>query len=315
MNVRRLKKGDKIGIISPANFVTEEKKVNVDRAIEYFNRLGLEVVWGKNSLLKDRYAVSGGSPKQRAEDINELFADKSIKCIWSSNGGDTSIEVLSFIDFELIKKNPKLFLGMSNIDLLSMAIHKKTGMVVFNAPDPKIDGNNHLGDEYSRKSFEERIINGVNNEIESSSWKTIRPGKAEGKLIGCNLPALLNLAGTEFFPELKGNILFLETYSLNKAQVISALNQLKLIGVFEKISALVVGHVFSFEQEEQFDADGKRIYFEDLILNITDNKDFPILKIDKFGHYSPNVFLPIGFNIKVDASDKKIRFLEKLAEP
>lgn len=312
----RLKKGDTIGIVSPSKPILEKKKICVNNAIKYLETLGLNVISAKNAFSKDKYGVSGGTAKERADDINKMFFDKNINAIWCIQGGETANEILDLIDYNLIKKNPKIFLGKSDIDLLHLAINKKTGLTTFHSPDIKL-GIGDMDFEYSKKWFIKRLLKGEIGEIERfTDWKTVRQGNAEGKIVGCNLSSILKLAGTEYFPDFKNAILFLENYEGGIKTIIYKLTQLKQIGVFEKIKGMVIGYIYGFQNKEylrqnpKLDKDGSRVNYENIVLDIVKDYDFPILKINEFGHRCPNAILPIGVKVKLDATNKKIVILE-----
>ena len=216
----RLKKGDTIGIIAPSNPIKEDRKVYFENASRKFEQLGLKVVYSKNCFKKDKYGVSGGEPEERAEDLNEMFANSKIKAIYCAQGGDTANQILPLINYEDIKKNPKLFIGMSDIDVLHLAINEKTGLIVFNGCDPKAGNGLHLDFEYSFENFQNRVMKGIKQIYPSTQRKCIRKGVAEGKLIGCNLSSILKLAGTEYFPDFTDSILFVEALKADTKKTI-----------------------------------------------------------------------------------------------
>ena len=110
-----------------------------------------------NFYSKDKYGVSGGTPEERANDINSMFADKNIKAIWCLQGGDTANQTLDLIDFDIVKNNPKLFLGKSDIDILLLALNKMTGVITIHCCDSKIGSNKELDFEYTKKWFRKRL--------------------------------------------------------------------------------------------------------------------------------------------------------------
>jgi muramoyltetrapeptide carboxypeptidase len=203
MLAKSLQKGDTIGIIAPSNPITQDRRYLLDNAIKKFENLGFKVVCSKNCFNIDKYGVSAGEPQERADDFNEMFSNPEIKAIYCAHGGDTANQILPLIDFEAIKKNPKIFLGMSDIDVLHLAINTKTKLVVFHGSDPKSGRGLDLDIDYTWKNFQNRLIN-KSKEIPASSERIcVREGTAEGKIIGCNLSSILKLAGTPFFLVLK----------------------------------------------------------------------------------------------------------------
>lgn len=308
----RLKKGDTIGIVAPSSALTDLHKEYLEKFKEYVEvEFGLKVVYGKNLFKKDKFDSAAGTPLQRAEDINEMFKNDNIDCIWCFQGGSPANQILDLLDYNIIKENPKLFLGMSDIDVLLLAIHKKTGLITFNTPDSKRGRDLDLDFGYSNKWFKERIFNGSKDIVANSEWKYIREGKASGKILGCNLNSILKLAGTKYFPDFSDSILFLEGYKPNVGEMLYRLEQLKQIGVFNKIKGIVIGYIYSFENEEYKKENDINVKYEDMIIEATKENDFPILKINEFGHRCQNAFLPIGVDVELDATNKKLKIIEE----
>jgi muramoyltetrapeptide carboxypeptidase len=306
----RLKKGDTIGIVAPSKPLSEVHKDYLDNFKKYVEGLGLKVVFGKNLFKADAFGICAGSGEERAEDINEMFADSEVDAIWCYQGGDCGNEVLDFLDYDLIKKNPKLFLGMSDIDVFLLAINKMTGLVGFNTADSKRGRDLDLDFDYSRESFVERLFEGNKEIKKNSEWKTVREGEAEGRLLGCNITSILKLAGTKYFPDFKDSVLFLEGYTPTVYDMKCKLEQLKQIGVFDDIKGIVLGYTYSFQDSEVRKEMGIDVDVEELVLEAAKDYDFPILKINEFGHKCDNAFLPIGSRVRVDASGQKIELIE-----
>ena len=310
MIAKRVKKGDTIGIIAPSNPITQDRRYLLDNAIRKLKDLGLNVVLSENCLKVDKYRISAGEPEARAEDLNAMFSDKNIDAIWCAHGGETANQILELIDYENIKKNPKVFLGMSDIDVLHLAIHQKTGMVVFNSSDPKSGRDLDLDLEYTWNSFIERMFNCSKEIPVSSERKCVRKGVAEGKLLGCNLASIIKLAGTQYFPDFSGTILFVEGYTAGMNHIIWKLEMLKQLGVFDKIKGIVIGYIYGFQSEEWREKNNITAEFEDIVLDITKGYAFPILKTNDFGHRCPNCFLPIGAKVRLDAANKQIQIID-----
>jgi muramoyltetrapeptide carboxypeptidase len=301
MKSNPLQKGDTIGVIAPSKPFTEEKKFELDNFISYMNELGIKVELSKNFYASSKYGT--GSQQERADDINSMFADKNINAIWCLQGGDNANQMLDLIDYEIIKNNPKIFIGKSDIDVLLLALNKKTSLITFHSCDSKIGSNKELDFDYTKKWFEKRLFE-KSKEIEpSEEWLCINKGQAEGKIIGCNLVSILKLAGTEYFPNFTDSILFIETYCSRPTEIIYQIAQLKHIGTFDKIKGIVVGHNYQFQSEE--------FTVEDIVKDLLVNYNFPIIKINEFGHYQPHAFLPIGAKVKLDATNKSITVIEE----
>ena len=312
MMLKKLQKGDTIGLVAPSNYTDAEKEKLLNNAVKIVKGFGLGVKKGKYITTKNKYGTSAGTPKERASDINTMFADKNVKMIWCVQGGVTANEVLDLIDYDLIKKNPKIFMGLSDNTVILNAINKKTGLITFYGPDAKAGNKDEYFDsEYSHQEFKKRLMQGETGEINKiSEWKCVREGKAKGKIFCGHLGCFLKLAGTKYWPDMNNSILILEGYYSDIRTNQWRLAQLKQIGVFDKISGIVIGLVLGFDKEQKLDASGKRVYFEDLVLDATKEYDFPILKMNEFGHKCPCTILPIGGIAELDAGNKSFK-LEK----
>ena len=307
---KRLGKGSIVGIVAPSKKLGGEHRQYLEKFRNYLAGLGIETVLGKHIFSSASFGVAAGTPKERAQDINEMFKKPKIDAVWCFQGGKPANQVLDLIDYEAIKKHPKLFLGMSDVDLLLLSANKLSGLITFIAPDAKRGTGADLDFEYSRKYFIERLFEGKKEIVPSSEWKTVRKGKAKGKLLGCNITVILKLAGTKYFPDFSESVLFLEGYHEELDNTVWKLEQLRQLGVFDKIKGIVIGYVFGFQAKEQLDEKGNRVDYEQLVLEATKEYDFPILKINEFGHRCKNAFLPIGVQVEADSTHKKITILE-----
>lgn len=291
----KLNTGDAIGVIAPDKALKNKDKVYLENATKYFESLGLKVKYGKYLFSEDEYCA--GTPKQRASDLNNMFSDKEIKAIFTVKGGDMVNGILPYIDFENIKNNPKIFLGMSDITVLLCAISKMTGLVTFHCQDYIWFGKNEVTD-YDKNEIIDKLFNGN---------KTIIPynerifynfhGNIEGKIYGTNVRCLLKLLGTPYMPELKDSILFLEGYMSDIIQWNSLLEQYNQMGVFNK--AIVFGYIYKLQ------------YLENNKYNLVEelrkiNSEIPVIKTDDFGHRHGNSIIPIGVNAKLNPKDKSI---------
>ncbi len=309
-----LKKGDRIGIISPSNPVFGKKRELIENGIKKLEHLGFDFVFSEHCFGIDRYGVSSGSPEERAEDLNMMFSDPEIKAVFCTVGGSTANQLLPLVDYEVIKKNPKIFLGMSDNDVLLLAINSKTSLITFNGADPKSGRNLDLDIGYTWQNFQDRLIRRSKTIPKSHKRSCVREGTAEGKLLGCNLSSILKLAGTSYFPDFTDSILFLEGYTEDLRSVICNLQQLKEIGVFDKIKGMVIGYIYGFQDKDMIRKNNIKVRYEDVVLDMTKGFDFPIIKTDDFGHRCPNCYLPIGAKVKIDAKRTEIELMDDFLE-
>lgn len=245
------------------------------------------------------------TPEEKAEDINGMFKDPSIKAIVCSQGGATANACLPLLDWEAIRKNPKIFLGISDITVLLNVFYAKIGLITFHGNDV-IWGFGSEPTPYDAHEFIERLINGriglINNNGERA---TIRGGVCEGKLLGGNLGCLLKLAGTPYLPDFKESILFLESYGFSPEESYCNFVQLEQMGVFDKVKGIIVGYIYD-EYSDQ-----RSVQLEDVLERTTSKYQFPILKVNDFGHNCPNTIIPVGVKIKLNSDKKTIEIIEE----
>ncbi len=302
-----LRKGDKIGIISPSEPIIYKKKFL--RGIETLKKLGFQVILGKN-VFKEYGAYMAGTEKQRANDLNAMFRNPEIKGIFCSRGGFNSNQILNLIKYDTIKKNPKVFMGLSDITVLLNAIYKKSGLITFHGQNVEFGFSRSFSgiNEYTYEYFSKAVIN--NNPIgKIKNWRkmeVLKKGKVSGKLIGGNLESLMALIGTEYEPDWKNKILFWEEDGNTTEDMDFYLTHLKLCGAFEKISGMVIGKITNYNTLEPGD-DWKKekvLPFAKIILNACRDYKFPIVKNVSFGHFYPQITLPIGVKATIDTSKK-----------
>ena len=283
----KLNIGETIGIISPSAPITQELKEQFNRGLQVFKDMGFKI-----KLSKNIYANTLGyssTVSEKVEDINEMFANKEVKAIICSQGGQNSNSILPYIDYEVIKNNPKIIMGISDSTAILNAIYAKTGIITYHQNDI-IWG---LGSEVSEKEvndFKLRLIDGKNGKIEHfSKWSCLRDGIAEGVLVGGNLSTLVKL----------------EEYADESPldEVDSKINLLKQHKVFEKIKGLWIGY---------YEKDTEIAKFEDVIMNNLQEYEFPILKCNDFGHNCENVVIPVGAKIKLDATNCEVEIIERI---
>lgn len=313
----RLKKGDLVGVVTPSEYILD-KKEELEKGIQFLEKdLGLKVKLGKNSLKK--YFYSGGTPKERSDDIHRMFRDPKIKAVIMSMGGETANELLDILDFDLIKNNPKIFAGMSDGTTLLAPITERTGLITYYGPDVIFGFGGGVREEIKHNLIESWFDGNVqelrpirafkradNRKSIRSGWKCIRKGKVSGRLLGGYLEILCLLIAGRQLTDFKGKILFLENMG-NSPTVHMLLQTLKLAGVFDQISGLILGFFPDAQPKTK-----KYRPVGEILLEITRGYSFPILQINELGHNVENYVFPIGIKTRLDATNKKIEFLEKL---
>jgi len=300
---KRLSKGDAIGIVSPSTPATQELAGQFKNGVMFLQAFGFKVVVGEHV-----YSTTLGyaaSPQEKAKDINRMFADESIKAIICSQGGATANACLPYLDWNSIREHPKVFLGISDITVLLNAIHHKTGLVTFHGND-LLWGFGRNPTTYDEQEFITRLMDARIGKISpSGERRTIRSGVAEGQLLGGNLHCLSKLAGTPYFPDFTRAILFIEAIGIKPEGCDHLFQQLKQIGVFDQIRGAIIGYIDGLQNDEN-----AVMQMEDVLLHVTEEYNFPILKADDFGHNCPNTVLPVGANVRIDAENRTIEILE-----
>ncbi len=302
---KRLEKGDVIGVVAPSNPIIGDNIEEIERAKEIITELGYKVKYSKNLFSNtNKYSSTA---EEKAEDINEMFADKEVKMIWCAKGGENSNSTFDYLDYNLIKKNPKIICGYSDITSITNVINAKTGLVTFSGTNFKTIATDET--EYSLMEIIKRLEQG-SLELGTSidSYATIRSGYAEGELIGGNLSLMKGLVAGKYAVNFKNKILFLEELGIETgpALVSNHLYYMKQNGIFEQIKGLWIGN-YTHESE---------IKLEDILLDtIKDEYNIPIIKSENFGHIERKTVIPIGTKAIINTSrETKIKLVEKCVE-
>ena len=299
----KLTPGDIIGVVSPSTPV-EQDNHQLKNGIRFLISMGFGVI-----LSKHVFANSLGysaSPTEKAADLMEMFANPKVKAIICSQGGDTANACLSYLDWPVIAANPKVFLGISDITVLINAIYTKTGLVTFHGND-MMWGFGRNPTPYDREEFLARLVEGKIGRVKASGpRKAIRNGRGEGRLLGGNLRCLLKLAGTPYFPDFSGAILFIESLGFEPATCDYMFRQLQQMGVFDQIQGVIIGYIDGVDNLPE-----ATLHLEDVLMNAAGDYHFPILKTNDFGHNCPNTTLPVGARVSMDAEVCEIEILEE----
>ncbi len=303
----RLEKGDVIGIVSPSGPILHKKNY-VHRGIKILSDMGFKIKLGKNALKQRGYMA--GTDEERTNDLMEMFEDENVKAIFTNRGGDVALRLLDILDYKIIRKNPKILMGSSDITILLNAINKKTGLVTFHGPllawgincSPwDLKQMDSYSKEYMFKALCNKKPIGVIKPVKKRI--VIKEGKAEGILVGGNLDCIEKLCGTEYEPDFKNKIFFWEEFREFVEDMDRDLTHLRLHGVFDKINGMVIGHL-----EEYLEKGERYKRFENMIKEVTKKYDFPILKIEEFGHTLKNATIPICVKARIE--NNKFEILE-----
>lgn len=303
----KLKKGDTIGVIAPSNYIEKDDLEYINASIALMEASGFKVKFGKY-VFEDTLGY-GTSPEKRAADINWAFKDDEVKAIMCVKGGEDSNTTLDYIDYEMIKKHPKIICGFSDNTSILNAIHEKTGLVTYHGPTFKSLTSWETGYAYKQfiKTFAENTESLIMGEPEDE-YTTIQAGQATGELVGGNLSLFTKLVCGKYAVNLQDKILFLEELGFEAApeMVNSNIYYLKQNGVFDRIAGLWIGN---YEHPS-------KIGLEKIIINaIGDEYKFPIIKSDNFGHIDKKIIIPIGTKAEINTNEKiKIKLVEKCVD-
>ena len=304
----RLAKGDTIGIITPSDCISEEDMQYVKASTKYLNDRGYKVKFAKNAL-KDTLGYSL-TAEEKAADIHEMFLENEVNAVFAMCGGANAFSCLSKIDYDIIKSNPKILLGFSDIDTLTMAFYKKTGLITFNGIS-FYSGFSKRYDEYSVNEVFERLEDGKIGRINQvEPWKVLRRTNdsiIEGYLIGGNASIMSNLAGTEYMPDTNGAILCIEDLGFESipAALSRSLHIMHYHKLFEGVKGILVG---SYEHESG-------ITIEDILINeIIKDRQIPIMKCNDFGHGINHTVLPIGAMARMDTDNVCVEIMEQVVK-
>lgn len=298
VNPAKIKSGDLIGVVSPSREIFDFR-TEIEAGIEILKDFGFRIKLGKT--IDKRYYLSAGKPSERAEDFEAMIADQKVKAIFCTLGGDATNQILDLINFELLKKNPKIIIGFSDITNLLLATLKKTSLVTIHGPNIK-----DLPSLTTKsKEFLFHFLTTNNQPIYPNAMQVIRSGKARGTLIGGNLFVINSLLATRYCPDFTNAILFFEDIDESISSLDFQLYQLKLSGVLDRVSGIIIGKIVGRKKSSQS--------LEDIVLTLTSNKNYPIIKVDYFGHHIKNFYpMPIGINFLIDTKSKKIKVLESI---
>ena len=297
----KLKKGDTIGVVAPSNPIVGDNVEEIMKAKEKVEKDGFKVEFSKN-LFSNTNGYSS-SAKEKAEDINYMFSNDNIKMIWCAKGGENSNSTFEYLDYDLIKKNPKIICGYSDITSLCNIITAKTGLVTFSGTNFKTIATDET--DFSYNEAIKRFVDGNLDLGIPEDYKVLNEGIAEGELIGGNLSLTRGLVEGKYKIDFRDKILFLEELGFETGPAIASnyLYYMKQNGVFDKIKGLWIG---SYNHESN-------ISLEKIFLDVIGNEyNFPIIKSDNFGHIEKKIVIPIGTKAKIDtASKEKIMLLER----
>jgi len=302
----RIRPGDRVGLVNPATAAFESEPIEI--MTDALESLGLDVVLGNNYY--NRHGYFAGTDADRASDLNTLFRNPEIRMIYA-RGGWGSARVLPLLDYDAIRRNPKVLLGYSDATALLTGVHAKTGLVTFHGPNPL--------NTFSAKYFRHVVMNGEQVTMINPTDKTeetlvqtenrvrtIKGGKANGRIFGGNLTVLTAIMGSSYLPEWDNTILFLEDVNEAVYRVDRMLTELSLAGVLDKIKGFVFGRCTDCQPDNSYGS----LTLEQVLEEHIKPLGIPAFSGSMIGHIEQQFTIPLGIDVEIDADAGAIRMLE-----
>lgn len=317
-----------IGIFSASSPVSATVPARYKRGKEYLASKGFRIVDGKLYEKQDCYR--SGSIKERADEFNQLLYNKEVDVLMAAIGGNNTNSILPYIDYEYLKKHPKIIIGYSDTTALLLGIYAKTGLVTFYGPALAASfGEFPPFADMTFEYFKSVICDGVSipyvykmppvwtdeyidwsqqdrsKKENENNWVSVIPGICRGRLIGGNLNTMEGFFGTEYMPEIKkGDILLIEDSLKDACTIERTFSMLKLAGVFDKVGGIILG------KHEKFDDNGTNRKPYEILLEVLNDCQIPLLVEVDCCHTHPMFTMPIGCQVELNATDKTIMLLE-----
>ena len=300
---RVLQKGDTIGLITPSTYVSDPDRLQlVEHTVEFF---GLVPKWGKN--VGKRLGYLGGTIQERLDDLHSMFADDAVRGVFAIRGGYGSPQLLDRIDYDLIRRNPKIFIGYSDITALHLAIHRKTGLVTFHGPVTTSAFTNFTQTWYFRALFDSRPLGKLTNPTDTNllrpahHLRTVRPGKARGRLIGGNLSLVAATLGTPYEIDTRGRILFIEDVEEQPYSIDRMLTHMHLAGKLQEAAGVIWGECADCGPRDYKPSFESTLSVGEVVDRILGELKVPVLSGLTIGHTDDQLTLPEGVMAELDA--------------
>lgn len=306
----RIARGDVVGLIAPSGITNDSE---IERATNTLEAFGFTPKYGAN--IRAAWGGYAGSIAERVADIHAMFKDREVKAIFAIRGGSGASGLLPHLDYNLMRANPKILTGYSDITALHLAIHRRAGLVTFHAPVATSRPNDYWHYHFLRILTEPQPIYTMHMSIENErraesapqlGIKTFRHGIAEGPLMGGNLSIVSALAGTPFAAQTAGRILFLEDVREPPYRIDRMLTQLDQADPFSKTAGVMFG---VFTRAESRDND-RTLSLEEVIEHHLAPLKVPAVAGYSVGHIAHQMTLPIGVRARLNTHEQTLTLLE-----
>jgi muramoyltetrapeptide carboxypeptidase len=314
---KALKPGDTVGLITPSTYVSDPDRLALARRTMDF--LGLKYKFGRAVGKRDGYLA--GSIADRVADLHAMFADPEVKAVFCIRGGYGAAMLLDKIDFPLIQRNPKIFIGYSDITALHLGIHRATGLVTFHGPITLSRFTDYTLENFKRAIFEPKPLGRLTNPPEEPKirpthpTRTLRAGKATGPLIGGNLSLISSTLGTPWEIQTDGKILFIEDVDEQPYSMDRMLTHLRLAGKFKNIRGLVLGECADCTPRDYKPSYESTFSLGEVLDNVLGDLPVPMVSGLTIGHTSDQLTLPLGIRATLDAADASLTLEESATLP
>lgn len=302
----RLKKGDLIGLVSPAGTPTPHEKI--EGSVRYLEALGYKVKVGQHASKVWGYLA--GTDAERAEDFNAMIRDPQVKAIFALRGGYGTPRLLPLIDYRSLARQPKIISGFSDITALQLAIYRKCRLVTFSGPLPAVEFW-RKPDSYTEEQFWRLLTSkSAVGPLENSRGQDLavhKEGNASGVLLGGNLALVASTIGTAFMPSLKGAMLVLEEVGEYPYRVDRMFAQLRNAGVLKGLAGMLLGQ---FTDCEPKDPAQPQLEVEFLLKEYAQFVEGPMLGNLSYGHVPKKLTMPFGLRARVDTKKRRIEVKE-----
>lgn len=299
----KLRKGDTIGIISPASPMIRER---LEKGIAYLKGKGFSVLLGKH--VYDQRGYLAGTDEERLEDLHDMFQNPDVKAIISSRGGYGTPRLLPFLDYELIRENPKILVGYSDLTSLQLAIYSQTGLVTYSGPMVAVEMGKGI-DPFTEENFWPHLLSGRSYSeypaVSDSPLTRLHSGKATGTLIGGCLSMINPIIGTPYQPDFRKSILILEDVGEEPYRLDRYLSQFRSARIFQQVAGIIFSQFVDCEAE-----DNPSLTIDEIIKDYTHDLNIPIVKNFLYGHVDRKFTIPIGASVELDADSLSIRLLQ-----
>jgi muramoyltetrapeptide carboxypeptidase len=291
-----IKKGDTIGLVAPASPLIN--KDNFIAGVHILEKKGFKVKFNRKLINTKGYLA--GSDKERADEFNKLWSDPEVKALVGARGGYGCLRMIDLVDMKKIRKNPKIFIGFSDMTVLLNAIHKKTGLVTFHGP---VTTTLASIDKKSETSFFNVLTGKTPELIKSSKVKVLKGGKAKGVLLGGNLTTLAHMISTPYEIPWNDTILFIEDIGESPYRLDRLLTHLYQAKRLPELKGLILG---TFTDEEKKENGAMQRAVQKRIAELLHAENIPVWANFPTGHSRRNLTLPIGVEVDMDSSSGKL---------